>query len=125
MSSFNSLDLFGSGPHRFTLAPQGSNVIPVFALDGASPGSVAIGPLELIITITGRLVAEGESALWSLRDDIEAQLTTPAVVASLIDHKGREWENMSFVRFEPAGPTDRGRACSLPYTARFIRFLIA
>jgi hypothetical protein len=29
---------------------------------------------------------------------------------------------MSFVRFAPLGPIDRGRVCSLAYSARFLRF---
>ena len=132
-SFFNSLGLFNSGPHRFSHRAIGELVVPNTALNPTLPGSIAAGPLELVVIVTGRLVASSESGLWTLRDAIAAQLTDPPTVATLIDHHGRTWNDMSFVRFEPlepssgaagsAGRTDRGRVRSLAYRATFVRFL--
>ncbi len=136
-SFFNSLGLFNSGPHRFGHRAIGELVVPNAALNPVVPGSIAAGPLELIVVVTGRLVAGSETALWTLRDAVAAQLTDPPTAATLIDHHGRTWNDMSFVRFEPLEPsgaqgtgaggaggrTDRGRVRSLAYRATFVKFL--
>ncbi|HYE01744.1 MAG TPA: hypothetical protein VD963_00775 [Phycisphaerales bacterium] len=122
-SSYKGLGLFNSGPHRFAVEPAGSKVIPVFVLDGASAGSVPLGPLELIVVVTGRLVAGTEAALWTLRDAILAQLTTPTSGGLLIDHHGRQFAEVHFTEFAPGDRTDRGRLVTLGYTARFIKYL--
>lgn len=122
-SSYNSQDLFGSGPHRFTQAPLGEYVLRNAVIDPFQAGSQAIGPLELTITVRGRLVAADETALWELRDTIALQLNDPPTVAELVEPGGRTWNNMAFVNFTPGDRTDRGRTVSLAYTATFIRFL--
>lgn len=122
-SSFAGESIFDSGPHRFRRLPLGLQVVPVMALDGVSPGSVALGNLELIIEVRGRLLAPSDADLDVLLDAVAALLTYPPTQGDLIDHHGRTYEGVSFVRFEPADRTDRGRTVSLAYTARFIRFL--
>lgn len=121
-SSFKGLDLFGSGPHRFSLGKRGQLVVADFALGGFDAGSVPLGLLELDITVRGRLVAAGEAALWSLRDTITAQLLHPPTPGTLVDPNGRAWSDMSFVSFTEADRTDRGRVRSIAYTALFRRF---
>ena len=108
-SFFNSLGLFNSGPHRFGHRAIGELVVPNAALNPVVPGSIAAGPLELVVVVSGRLVASSESALWTLRDAVAAQLTDPPVTATLVDHHGRTWNDMSFVRFEPLEPGGGGR----------------
>jgi len=130
-SFFNALGLFNSGPHRFSHRAIGELVVPNAALNPVLPGSIAAGPLELTVIIVGRLVASSETNLWTQRDAIAVQLTDPPTFAALIDHHGRTWNDMSFVRFEPlepsggqgAGRTDRGRTRSLAYRATFVKFL--
>lgn len=124
MSTFNDLDLFGSGPHRFTLAPLGEYVLVNARIDPFQAGSQPIGPLDLTITIRGRLVADSEEDLWTLRDAIAAQLTHPPTTATLKEGGAgnRSWQDMSFTNFTALGPTDRGRRLSLAYTATFVRF---
>lgn len=122
-SSFLGEPIFDSGPHRFRRLPLGLQVVPVMALDGVSPGSVALGNLELIIEVRGRLIGASDADLDTLTDAIASMLTYPPTRGELIDHHGRTYENISFVRFEPADRTDRGRTVSLAYTARFVRFL--
>ena len=122
-TTFNSLPLFDSGPHRLVHLPIGEAVLPNGVLNPVNPGSTPIGPIELEMEIRGRLIASSESGLWSLRDAIAAQLTHPPTTGSLEEASGRSWSSMSFVRFTAAGPTDRGRTWSIAYTARFIRFL--
>lgn len=121
-SSFNNLDLFGSGPHRFAQATIGQYVLVNARADPFQAGQTPIGPLNLVIIVRGRLVAPSESDLWDLRDAIAAQLTDPVTTAALKETSGRTWPDMSFIAFAPADRTDRGRGFSLAYTATFVRF---
>jgi predicted nucleotidyltransferase len=123
MSSFNSLDLFGSGPHRFALGPQGEDVVPNFVLGSGGSGSTAVGPIELDVTVAGRLVAADESDLWTLRDAITVQLTDPPTAATLVDNHGHTWTGISFITYTEADRTDRGREWSIEYTAVFRKFI--
>lgn len=122
-SSFNAQNLFGSGPHRFAQAPLGEYVLRNAVLNPLQPGSQPVGPLELIITVRGRLVADDDPGLWELRDTIALQLNDPPTTGDLVELNGRTWSDMAFVSFAPADRTDRGRRVSLAYTATFIRFL--
>lgn len=125
MSSYNSVDLFGSGPHRFALAKQGS----LFLLDkfdhGTSSRTNIYGPAEQDVVVTGRLVAASEGALWTLRDAIRNQLTpaTTPVQATLADGKGRTWSDMTLLTFAEDTRVDRGRVWSVAYTAVFRKIL--
>lgn len=121
MTTFKELPLF-PGPHRFRAHAQGHLLDSDLAETPPSPGSSSLGLLEERITITGRLIASSESALWEQRDAITAQLLDPPTPGTLIDPHGRAHEDMSFIRFTPASHTDRGRTRSLAYTAEFIRF---
>lgn len=121
-SSFKSLDLFSSGPHRFAVGRQGQVVSSELFLATPASGTVYHGPAELEITVTGRLVAASEAALWALRDAITAQLLDPPEPGTLVDLHGRTWDDMSFVSFKPDDRTDRARGISLGYQARFLRF---
>lgn len=122
-SSFKGLNLFGSGPHRFARSTQGQLLIADIQLGSFTPKSNPFGLVELEIVVRGRLVASSESALWTLRDAITAQLQDPPAKGDLIDHTTRTYTDMSFVRFDEGPKTDRGRAYSLPYTARFRRLI--
>lgn len=122
MSSFKSLDLFGSGPHRFTLARQGQALqSELFSIPPAA-GTRYLGLVELQVIVTGRLIAANEAALWSLRDAVTAQLLDPPAPGTLIDSHGRSWPDMSFVGFTVADRTDRRRGASIAYEARFVKF---
>jgi hypothetical protein len=122
MSTFKTLNLFGSGPHRFALETQGQLVIPKLRLGIQLSGSGWLGLEELTIRVTGRLIAASESALWTLRDAITAQLIEPPTAGTLIDNAGHSFTQMSFITFEEADRTDRSRVYSLAYVARFRRF---
>jgi len=121
-SSYGGVDLFGSGPHRFHEVKHGLFTVTEFALGIMQSGTVSLGVAELEVVVTGRLVAGSEAALWALRDAITARVVHPPVRQTLIDHHGRQWTDMSFLRFEPADRTDRGRVLSLRYAATFRRF---
>ena len=122
-SSYKTKDLFGSGPHRFKIRPQGVFVATNTDINATpTAGSTALGQIELEIHVVGRLVAASASALWTLRDAITAELVypTPAGTAgSLVDLGGRTWTGMKFITFEPLGFTDRGRLATLGYRAVF------
>ncbi len=121
-SSFKGLDLFGSGPHRFVTAKRGQLVLSHLALDVFDAGSAPLGLLELDIIVRGRLVAASESALWTLRDAVTAQLLHPPTPGTLVDLHGRTWADMSFISIQESDRVDRGRAWSVEYTAVFRRF---
>ena len=123
-SSFNSLDLFSSGPHRFLPGPSGEQLIHRTARcdPDLQSGTQAVGPLDSTVLVRGRLVADSDAALWSLIEAITAALTDPPTTADLIDLHAHTYAGMSFISFIPTAPTDRGRQISLPYEARFTRF---
>ena len=123
MSSFKSHDLFGSGPHRFSIGPQGESIVPNVFIGGTPPGSTPQGLRELDITVKGRLVASSESGLWDLRDAIAGFLEDPPDTADLVDNHGHTWNDMSFITFREGDRTDHGRVVSLAYTAVFRRFV--
>lgn len=123
MSSFDGIDLFGSGPHRSRVGEQGQVVFgSLAAVNAAAPDSYPLGPRELDVIITGRLVASDEAGLWALRDAVVAQLTDPPKKATLVDTTGRSFADMTFYSFEEGFEVDRGRVWSLRYEARFRRF---
>lgn len=119
-SSFNSLDLFGSGPHRFQEGRRGQVWLEP-EQQSVGDDTLLLGERELEVVVTGRLVAASESALWALRDAIADELTDPPTSATLEDQSGHQWTDMSFLEFRPADRVDRGRAFSLAYRAVFRR----
>jgi hypothetical protein len=123
-SSFKSVDLFGSGPHRFAVARRGQAISSELFDSPPQPGSHYYGLIELEVAVTGRLVAASESALWALRDAIAAQLLDPPEPGTLVDLHARSWPDLSLISFTPADRTDRGRAVSLAYEAKFRKFRV-
>lgn len=121
-SSFKGLNLFGSGPHRFSIGKQGPFVFSLSALGSPSAESVASGLIELDVTVKGRLVAASDTALWALRDAITAQLLDPPIAGTLIDTHARTFADMSLISLVEGDRTDRGRAVTLAYAALFRRF---
>jgi hypothetical protein len=119
VSSYKSLNLFGSGPHRFHAGPRGHLLTQDFFFGGSGGGSTAQGLISYEIVVTGRLVAASESALWALRDAVIAQLQAVPTGGTLIDNLGRSWTGMSFVTYTEQPRTDRGRTRSIGYTAVF------
>lgn len=120
-SSFNALDLFGSGPHRFQEGRRGQVWLEPEQQATATDTTELLGEREVEVVVTGRLVAASEAALWTLRDAIAAQLTDPPTAATLEDQHGHQWSDMSFLDFRPADRIDRGRVFSLAYCAIFRR----
>jgi hypothetical protein len=122
MSTFNGQSIF-VGPHRFTIGEQGETLIPLISQGALDPASIPIGLRELVITITGRLVASTESSLWTLRNTITALLTHPPTAADLVDNHGHTWPDIHFVSFKEGDRTDRARTTSVTYTATFRKLL--
>ena len=121
-SSYKNLDLFSSGPHRFHERRRGQTLATELSLGIPTSGTRYLGPLELSVEVRGTLIAGSEAALWTLRDAITAQLLDPPAPGALKDHHNHQWTDMSFVRFEPEAPVNRGRQWSLAYRALFIDF---
>jgi hypothetical protein len=122
-STFKGLSLFSSGPHRFSVGTTGSDLLPNWRIIPQTPGTTVIGPLEVGVVVRGVLVAGSEAGLWALRDALQAQVTHPPQVGTLVDQNGRSWADMTLVRLESADRTDRGRQWSIGYSASFVRLI--
>ena len=120
-SSFKGVDLFGSGPHRFASGREGEQIVASYLLGGSDAGGVAIGLVDVEVRVRGRLVAASESGLWARRDALTSMIEHPPEPGTLIDSRGRSWEDMSLVGFVPEDRTDRGRVFSLGYECIFRR----
>ncbi len=120
-SSFKGVDLFGSGPHRFSQARQGQLMLTRLYFGDISPGTIPIGLREPDVIVAGRLVAASESTLWTLRDAVVAQLQESPTPGTLVDRHGRSWSNMTFIDWREGDRTDRGRVRSVAYVAVFRR----
>src|SRR4051812_3537597 len=121
MSTYKGLDLFGPGPHRFAEGPRGEVTDSELFQSPPNSGSRYIGPAELTVIVSGRLVAPTEAELWDAVDAIAAQIIHPPA-PGLLDAGPRSWADMSFVHFAPADRVDRGREVSLAYTTKFLKF---
>lgn len=119
MSSFNGLNLFGSGPHRFYHGKRGQLLSFDLFNGGTGGGSTANGLIDFEIIVRGRLVATSESALTALRDAIITQVQNTPVVGVLVDTQGRTFTGMSLVSFTERGRRDRGRVFSVRYEVIF------
>jgi hypothetical protein len=126
MSSFRGIDLFGSGPHRFSLGPQGLQILPNGVIFGSDllPGFQAIGPTETQVLVTGRLVAPTDTALWGLRNSIVAEADADKDAGELADGRGRTWADMWLVDYSEEDHVDRGRLISIGYVATFRRLTV-
>ncbi|MBI1190679.1 MAG: hypothetical protein GC200_08390 [Tepidisphaera sp.] len=119
-SSFKGLDLFGSGPHRFSVGPRGQLITANFFNGGGDAGSTLQGLIAWQVVVKGRLVAASEAALNALREAVLAQLEATPTPGDLVDTHGRTWSGMSFVTFQEGDRVDRGRVWSVSYTATFL-----
>jgi len=120
VSSINGQVLFDSGPHRFVVRSLGTLFFPPLSIDFLQTTTELIGPIELAIRQTGRLVSTTESGLRSLVDAIQAA-GEARVNGVLIDSAGQSWSDMTFLRFRPEDRVDRGRVISLVYRADYVR----
>lgn len=123
MSSYNGLDLFGPGPHRFRLAPIGQQVQARSALSLGLPGVDSIGAAQVVVVVSGRLTAIDHDQLKERLDDLRAQADLWPTTGVLVSNTSFTWNLMSFARFTPAEFVDCGREVSLAYEALFIRRL--
>jgi len=118
-SSFKSLPLFTSGPHRFLTGKQGELYLPNYIAGGSGAGTTLLGLLELEITVSGRLVASSDPALQTLRSALTDQLAHPPIPGTLIDSRGNTHTNMSLLAIQWDDRTDRNSKTSIAYKAIF------
>lgn len=121
--TFDGAALFSSGPHRVSFGVRGQETQPLWRVLGSdtAPGNTAIGDEEIEITVTGRLVAGTEAALWTLRQAVVSASAFSDGTATLVDHNGRTWLKMRLLEYTEGDRVDRGRDWSITYTARFAR----
>lgn len=120
-STFGSLALFDSGPHRFVEGSMGRLTLPPLSGANGLPHTQDYGERELVIFQSGRLVAPDDAALWAQVDAIRAEAESTNA-RTLTDHHGRSWAGVELIRFSPGERIDRGRRVSLAYTAVYLRF---
>lgn len=123
MSRYKNVDLFGSGPHRFRAVWYGEVVVANMALGRIESGSTPIGPAELDVIVDGRLIGLSWNELRSRIDAIVSIIDSPPTPGTLVDGRGIAYENMTLIRFQPAGRPEAGRVHSLGFEAVFRRFL--
>lgn len=123
-SSYRSVDLFGSGPHRFAMGRRGVETTIRSRVTGnpAHGGTLPIGDREVEVVVTGRLVSSSEAGLWTLRQAIVSASAFASGGGTLVDLAGRSFPNMWMVEYVEADRVDRGRGFSVSYTARFRDF---
>ncbi len=121
MSSFDGVDLFGSGPHAFRYGRRGHLVVPDLSLGGLTPTRIYLGLLELEIRVSGILVSTTQAGLDGQRTAIMNRLTDPPVTGTLVGENGESWADMGFLTYEEGEPTGRGRRLSVAYEAMFLR----
>lgn len=120
MSTFQGLDLFGSGPHRFVLEAVGRYTEDAGFGPTWWPTSQDRGIREVRITQEGRLTSASEAGLWALVDAVRTKAETQAT-GTLNDGNGRVWTGMQMRRFQLEGDFDRGRRFSVRYTVRYYK----
>jgi hypothetical protein len=118
-SSYKGIDLFGSGPHRFSVLREGELVVAAYLLGGGGAGGQVVGKLDIQVVVRGRLAGRDDAAVWSVRDALSAQAGSDA--GTLIDLRGHRWERMTLVNVEWADRVDHGRVVSIEYAATFRR----
>ena len=121
-SHYKNLPLFASGPHRFATLSQGHTILSDLSLGASDPNTLTVGIHELDVTVTGRLVAPTDAALWTLREALAAQLIFPPEPGLLEDSHGKQWASMTLIRIDWDTRTDRSRTCSIAYVTTFRRF---
>lgn len=124
MSSFKGIDVFGSGPHRFSAGPRGQLLISALSQNQYDPSTFPLGLIEEEVRVRGRLVGATQAQLRQRVDGAVAMLVNPPEPGTLIDGHGRAYAGMSFVRFEEHDRTDRGREFSVSYEAVFRRLIV-
>lgn len=104
MITYNSLDLFSSGPSAIEPGPfEGRDAVADRpGAVGASVVTQGVRPRKL--TQHGQLVADDVDVLQATIDTIQAQVSAGA--ATLIDQHGKAWPDCLMQRFE-AGPLTR------------------
>ena len=120
MSSIAGQSLFESGPQRFRAPQVGSLFVPPLTVDPFQTTINVVGPIEVRIVQTGRLIGDDDDDLYdqieTIRGHAEAQLT-----GVLIDNNGNSWTDMTLLKFTPGERVDRGRVVSVAYKVDYAR----
>lgn len=118
-STYNGVQYFDSGPHRFIIGETGRIILPPFAGSNALPIWSDEGQQTLRITQRGRLIDDDEDGLWEQFRAIQTEAESDTI-ADLVDAGGQVWEDMRMVSVTATGPVDRGRVVSIGYEIEYI-----
>lgn len=119
MTSFRTLDLFGSGPHRASMGVRGLSLVPNFQVGEPGAGTTLVGAMDWEVVIEGRLVASTRTALWALRDAFTELIVDEPETGKLVLGDGRQLEKMLLASYAETGPVCPGREWSVGYRAVF------
>lgn len=119
MTTFRSMNLFGSGPHRVSMGPRALSIVPNFQLGEPGPGTTILGTLDWDVVVEGRFIATTRSALWSLRDALTDLIVPEPEAGTLALVDGRSLHEMILASYAEIGPVVAGRAWSVAYRAVF------
>ncbi|HYC99837.1 MAG TPA: hypothetical protein VEB22_01300 [Phycisphaerales bacterium] len=116
MSSFDGLDLFGSGPCTFTAGPRGSQWARKIDLGTNDAGIHILGAHTVSVEVRGRLTAANAAALKAVTDALDAAAGNKG---DLVDDTGRTWPDLTLIEIVYEAPPESGRLWSIPYRAYF------
>lgn len=119
MITYNSLDLFSSGPSAVE-----PGVLEARDAVADSPGAIGAsvitqGVLPRKLTQRGTLIADDVDALLRLVDAIQAQVN--AGTATLIDQHGKAWPDCLLQRFEAQALSPLGPRLSTAYEITYLQ----
>jgi hypothetical protein len=120
VSSIAGQSLFESGPQRFAVRRVGTLFVPPLTVDAFQTTINVVGPIELRVVQTGRLLAPDDDDLFDQIEDIRAQCEAQ-LTGVLIDNNGNSWTDMTLLAFTPGEKVDRGRVVSVGYRVDYAR----
>ncbi len=119
MSTFDQVDLFDSGPHRFHIGGLSLRHVLNEVPGGRGVRLSALGQHGRAITQTGDLVADHPSQIQALMDAIEAKLD--GQIRTLVDDIGRSWPNTVMLSFDPKPMVRVGPRVRISYTIQYLQ----
>ncbi len=119
MSSFKGKNLFGSGPHRFTVHGRSLRHAARPSPGGDGVQVTAQGRDARRVDQTGTLRADDVARMQAQLDAIEAELD--GVAGELVDDRGRVYADVLMLQFAPGAIRGVGRRLALDYTIAYLQ----
>jgi len=120
MSSLGGVDLFGSGPHRFTHRRCGVLAVPPLTFDAVQTRWQIVDDLEQTWEVSGRFVGDTCAEVWGAFDAV-CDLAQTGTQGTLVDPCGVSYNGVRALWIAQSGRLTQGRVVSLPYSALLLQ----